>query len=84
MAASKSIIVEPADGKIPYLTVARAQRDLNFKNRMTADPGAKCFQAGVPRAAYLASPLQIVQSPGNIAVVYQDVHALRIIYLDGQ
>lgn len=84
VAASKSVIVEPADGKIPYLTAARAQRDANFKKPMTADPGAKCFQAGVPRATYLPSPLQIVQSPGNFAIVYQDVHAFRIIYLDGR
>lgn len=82
--ASKSIVAEPADGKIPYLPAARAQRDTNFKNRTTSDPVAKCFQAGVPRATYLPSPLQIVQSPGNLAIVYQDVHAFRIIYLDGR
>ena len=79
---SKSIVVEPADGKIPYLASARAQRDGNFKKRMTMDPSGRCFQAGVPRATYLAAPLQIVQSPGNFAIVYQDVHAFRIIYLD--
>jgi len=84
VAASKSIIVEPKDGKIPYQPAALTQRAENFKNRLTADPGSKCFQAGVPRATYLPSPLQIVQSPGNFAVIYQDVHAYRIIYLDGR
>lgn len=80
--ASKSIIVDPPDGKIPYQPWALAKRDENFKNRVTADPGSRCAQAGVPRATYLPSPLQIVQSPGNFAIVYQDVHTYRIIYLD--
>jgi hypothetical protein len=79
IAASKSIIVDPAGGKIPYQPWALAKRDENFKNRLTADPGSKCSQAGVPRATYLPSPLQIVQSPGNFAFAYQDVHAYRII-----
>ena len=80
--AAKSIIVDPPDGKIPYQPSALAKRDENFKNRAMADPGVRCAQAGVPRATYLPTPLQIVQSPGNFAVVYQDVHTYRIIYLD--
>jgi len=84
VAAGKSIIVDPPDGKIPYQTSALARRAANFRDRQTADPAAKCFQAGVPRAAYLPSPLQIVQSPGNFAIIYQDVHAYRVIYLDAR
>jgi hypothetical protein len=80
--ASKSIIVDPPDGRIPYQAWALAKRDENSRNRLTADPSARCAQAGVPRATYLPTPLQIVQSPGNFAVVYQDVHTYRIIYLD--
>jgi hypothetical protein len=80
--AAKSIIVDPPDGKIPYQTSALAIRDDNFRNRLTGDPSSRCAQAGVPRATYLPSPLQIVQSPGNFAIVYQDVHAYQIISLD--
>ena len=80
--AAKSIIVDPPDRKLPYQPWALAKRDENFKNRATADPSSRCAQAGVPRATYLPSPLQIVQSPGNFAIVYQDVHTYRIIYLD--
>ena len=84
IAASKSIIVDPADGVIPYRPEALAQRNANFKLRTTADPNIKCSQAGVPRANYMPSPLQILQSPGNFAIAYQDVHAFRIIYLDAR
>ena len=84
LAAGKSIVVDPANGKIPYLPSALPQRAANFQNRATADPSSKCFQAGVPRAIYLPHPLQIIQSPGNFALAYQDVHTYRIIHLDGR
>ncbi len=83
-AAAKSIIIDPPDGKIPYKPEAIKQRDENFKNRATADPSTQCDAAGVPRATYLATPLQIVQSPGNTAIVYQENHVYRIIYPDSK
>src|SRR5262245_42221897 len=82
--ASKSIIVDPPSGRIPYQPWALAKSQENFKSRKTDDPQAKCFQAGVPRATYLPSPLQIVQSPGRLAIVYQDAHSYRVIYMDGR
>jgi hypothetical protein len=76
---TKSVVVDPSDGKIPYLPDALKQRDANFKNRVTADPSANCYQAGVPRAVLLPTPFQIVQSVGNLAIVYTDNHAYRIV-----
>ncbi|MEO8465709.1 MAG: hypothetical protein ABI640_10245 [Gammaproteobacteria bacterium] len=80
IAASKSIVVDPPDGKIPYKPEARARRDENNRDRAAADPSLKCYQAGVPRATYLATPLQILQSPGNFAIVYQENHAFRVFH----
>jgi hypothetical protein len=82
VAASASIIVDPPDGKIPYRPEALARRDENYRTRATADPSAKCYQAGVPRATYLATPLQILQSPGNFAIVYEENHAFRVFHTD--
>jgi len=76
------VIVEPADGKIPYRAEMKAKQKENFADRATADPESKCFQPGVPRAAYLRSPFQIFQNDRAVYIVYQDVHAYRIIYLD--
>jgi hypothetical protein len=76
---TKSVIVDPLDGKIPYLPEALKQRDANFKNRVTADPAANCYQAGVPRAVLLPTPFQVVQSVGNLAIVYTDNHAYRLV-----
>ena len=80
--ASKGIIVEPASGKIPYKPDALKQQQENYKARATADPSLKCYQASVPRATYLPTPLQILQSPGNFAIVYQDNHAFRVFHPD--
>ncbi len=79
IAAARSIIVDPPGGKIPYLPDALKHRVDNYKNRATADPASNCFQAGVPRTVYLPTPFQIVQSPGNLAIVYTDNHAYRIV-----
>ena len=77
--AAKTIIIDPPDGRIPYLQDALKQRDTNRKNRASADPSSNCFQAGVPRASYLPTPFQFIQSPGNLAIVYTDNHAYRIV-----
>ena len=77
------VIVDPSDGKIPYRPEAAAQRKQNFANRATADPEKRCFQPGVPRAAYVPSPFQIFQNDRAVYIVFQDAHSYRIIYLNG-
>ena len=57
---------------------------MNSRARATADPSLKCYQAGVPRATYLPTPLQILQSPGNFAIVYQENHAFRVFQPEGR
>ena len=80
LAASRSIIVDPADGRIPYKPEALQKRDENFRAREQRDPATLCYQPGVPRAVLLPSPFQVVQSPGNIAFVYTEAHSFRIVY----
>jgi hypothetical protein len=80
VAAARSLVIDPPDGKIPYKPEALAQRQENYENRATDDPSLKCFQASVPRATYLPTPLQILQSPGNFAIVYQENHAFRVFH----
>jgi hypothetical protein len=77
------VIVDPPDGKIPYRPEAARQQKQNFENLATADPDKRCFQPGLPRAAYLPSPFQIFQNDRAVYIVYQDAHSYRIIYLNG-
>ena len=69
-------------GDIPYQPSALAKKLENFKNRMSADPEAKCYPPGVPRATYLPYPLQIVQSPQTLFVAYGMGDYSRKIHLD--
>ena len=58
--------------EIPYLPAAAAKKKENFENRLTADPEIKCYLPGVPRAAYMPYPFQIVQTPNYILMAYID------------
>jgi hypothetical protein len=78
------VIVDPASGKIPYRADARARVAENFAHRADADPDARCFQPGVPRAALLPYPFQILQNDRAVYIVYQRAHSYRILYLDGK
>ena len=50
----------------------------------TADPNNKCFLPGVPRANYHAASLFRFFKPAkDVAILYEYVHAYRLIPLDG-
>jgi hypothetical protein len=78
---AKGVIVEPKNGKIPYLPDALAKKKENEKNSATADPLNKCFMPGVPRINLLSYPLQIFQTPGQISIAYEYIHNFRNVYL---
>ena len=69
-------------GEIPYQTEARRQRDENYENRMSADPEAKCFMPGVPRATYMPYPFQIIQGDRKILMIYGFADANRTVHMD--
>jgi hypothetical protein len=77
------VIIDPPSGKIPYRDEARALATQNFAKRSSADPDARCFQPGLPRAAIMPYPFQILQNDRALYVVYQRAHSYRILYLDG-
>jgi hypothetical protein len=70
-------------GEIPYTAEAAARKRQNFRDRATADPNNKCFLPGVPRANYMPLPFQIFQTSKDVAILYEYVHAYRLIPLDG-
>lgn len=78
---AKGVIVDPKNGKIPYLPAALAQKKENEKNSAKADPLGKCYMPGVPRINLLTYPLQIFQTPTEVAIAYQYIHNWRNIYL---
>jgi len=81
--ATRGVIVDPPDGKIPYKPAALAKKQENLQNRFTADPVAKCYMPGIPRLTYMPYPLQIFQTPKFVIIASEYIHNVRTIYLDG-
>ena len=75
-------VVEGND--IPYQPWAAAKKKENGDNWVKLDPEVRCFMPGIPRAAYMPFPFQIVQTPGHILMAYEFASASRIIYVDGK
>ena len=69
--------------EIPYKAEALATKRQNYENRATMDPEGKCFLPGVPRIMYMPHPFQIFQKPGQITMLFEYVHATRLIYTNG-
>jgi hypothetical protein len=67
---------------IPYTPAAAAKQKENFANRVKLDPETKCFLPGVPRTMYMPFPFQIFQTPKQISMLFEYVHATRTIYVD--
>lgn len=80
--AGQGVIVDPPDGKIPYLPAAQTKRQENYKNR-AKDPVAYCFKPGVPRITYIPFPFQITQTPKWMQITYEFVHSHRNVYMNG-
>lgn len=76
-----TLIVDPADGKVPYLPQYAGQKDRNFTEYI--DPWGTCFISGVPRQVYSARGLHILQSPGVFAFVNEYAHTYRVVPTDG-
>jgi hypothetical protein len=77
------VIFDPPSGKIPYRPEAIAQVAENSAKRASGDPDNRCFQPGVPRAAVLPYPFQILENDRAVYIVYERVHSYRILYLNG-
>jgi hypothetical protein len=65
--------------EIPYQPAALAKKKANAADRLNLDPEAKCYMPGIPRAAYMPFPFQIIQSNKDILMVYEFASANRMI-----
>jgi len=81
MPAGLSVVV---GGAIPYQPWAAVKKRENFENRLNADPEAKCYLPGVPRITYMPYPFQIVQTPAQLAFLYEYVHATRNVFVGSE
>lgn len=81
---SRGLVIDPTDGTLPYQAWARAERIAReLPHRGYDDPTAHCFVAGVPRSHYVPQPLQILQPPGYVVVLFERM-SWRHIALDAR
>jgi hypothetical protein len=77
--AGQSVVV---GGEIPYLPAAVAKRNENRAGWPAADPEARCYMPGIPRANYMPYPFQIIQGEGDvIQFAYEYANANRPVYM---
>jgi hypothetical protein len=92
-----SLIVDPADGKIPPLTPAAQQRAAAARAANAAigdnpaapedlDVYSRCIiRSALPRLSTgYNNNYEIVQAPGYVAILQEQIHDTRIIPLDGR
>jgi len=90
-----SLIVEPADGRIPALTAegrARVARQPNRAanvNESWLDRGnqERCITYGLPSASLPTlynNNIRIVQTPDTAVIVHEMIHEARVVPLDGR
>ena len=71
----------PPPGLAPYKPEFDAKvKQLAADDRLS--PGVQCKMAGVPRANGGVTPLEILQTPKKVAILYESNHAFRIIPVD--
>jgi hypothetical protein len=93
-----SLVIDPPDGKIPYVNdTARARAAVAVNARTTGqrpfdgpealDHYDRCITRGLPHVIFPTiynNTSQIVQGPGYVAIRYEMIHDARIIPLDGR
>ena len=78
--AGQSVIVDN-NGTIPYTPEGLKKRQENQAGWPKSDPEAKCYMAGLPRAAYMPYPFQIVQGETDILFLYEYAGANRAVHM---
>ena len=81
---TKGIIVDPADGKIPYQPWAREKEIDLSENHTIEESDAHCYTSGIPHMVEAQSSFQILQPPGYVVMIWEYMHNYRIIPTDGR
>ncbi len=93
-----SVVIDPPNGRIPYLDEEARQRSARAVNARTTGPGPfqgpedldlydRCITRGLPHAIFPTiynNTSAIVQGPGYVGIRYEMIHDVRIIPLDGR
>ena len=86
-----SLVIEPADGKVPLTSWAETTRDYNIAHGGDSweylTSWDRCITRGNPAGMFPGNynnGYQIIQSPGYVTIVMEMIHNARIIPIDGR
>jgi hypothetical protein len=93
-----SVVIDPPDGRIPYVNDAARQRAANAVNARTSgnrpydgpealDLYDRCITRGLPHVIFPTiynNTSEIVQGPGWMAIRYEMIHDARLIPIDAR
>src|SRR5436190_23579268 len=86
-----SLVIDPADGRVPLRPEAEAARDYNSAHERDSyefmSVWDRCITRGAPAGMFPAgynNAYQIVQTPGYVVIHYEMIHDARIIPIDGR
>src|SRR5262245_24146602 len=86
-----SLVVEPADGRVPLQPIAEHRRDDYLAHESDSfdfmSPWDRCITRGIPGAFFPAgynNAYQIVQSRGYVVIHYEMIQAARVLPTDGR
>jgi hypothetical protein len=77
-------IIDPAEGKIPYKSEARAKQQDILQTHMADEPELHCYQSGVPHSESNQFGVQIIQTPTHFVQLSEFMHTVRIIPTDSR
>jgi hypothetical protein len=80
----KGVITDPADGKIPYQPWAREKQKDLAANHMIEESDAHCLLGGFPHTSYTPFGFRLLQPPNEVVMVWEFMHAYRVIPMDGR
>ena len=73
----KSLIVDPPNGRVPYQPWAAAKVESHFATYW--NPVQQCMPDTPPKQAYTAGTFQIVQTPGYVFFMTEQLRTYRVI-----
>jgi hypothetical protein len=91
LSGETSVIVDPPDGRMPFLPQAAAKRqEISSKHELLKpsieyiDPSARCFPKGIPRQNMNNPfPIEFFETRDHVYILHEQNHVYQVIPLDG-
>ena len=90
-ARRRSMVIDPPDGRVPVMKWAEDKRDYDLAHIPDAPehetPWVRCITRGYPAAFFPAgynNAYRIIQTPGQVVIMFEMIHETRIIPIDGR